>query len=91
MTEKNQSVIQWNPDAKIEITGLEYDAFQKVLGFFEQFIPALQVKNEILKRMLEQGIAKEFDTSIELTKEESTEIDNSIADSLSEEGIVNPS
>lgn len=81
MSEQNNQnkVIQWAPEAKIEITGLEYDAFQKTMGFLEQFIPALQAKNDILKRMLDQGIAYEFDTTQELTEEQATELNGEFA------------
>lgn len=46
--------VKWEPDAKIEITGQEYAAIQGVLALFET---AILVKNQILKRMIEDGTA----------------------------------
>jgi hypothetical protein len=55
---------RWSPNDKIEITGMEYDILQKTLAVFEGaylFKDASKVKIDILQRMIEQGIATEFD------------------------------
>ena len=52
---KPNQVYSWNPEDKIEISGIEYSLIQKTLAMFE---PALQVSQSIFQRMLEAGIAK---------------------------------
>lgn len=59
---------KWEPDAEIKITGLEFNLFQKALALFEgsQFgdialKPAFNVKADILTRMINEGIAVEFE------------------------------
>lgn len=73
MTETTKSTpltknYHWDPEAKIEITGLEFNYFQRVLGLFEgstigrlTMEKAFQAKSEILKRMISSGIANEFE------------------------------
>lgn len=54
--ETNQT-LHWSPEAKIEITGLQFDVIQKTTGILEQFLPALiQVRSEIWKEMVDKGL-----------------------------------
>lgn len=47
--------LTWKPEDKIEITGIEFHALNRVLELFEVGIMA---KNNILNRMIKAGIAK---------------------------------
>lgn len=76
---------RWSPEDKIEITGIEFDIIQKSLAIFEGalvFQAASKVRADILGRMIESGIAKEFDNTP--TPTESLEKEPS-------EAVVNPS
>lgn len=66
-----QEKITWAPEEKLEITGREFETFARLVSLYELpynqlslkelqelFIPALQSSQEILKRMLDLGIAK---------------------------------
>ena len=54
-TETQPTSWQWAPDAKIEITGLEYDAMQRIIkGLYE---PSVIAANQIFERMKQQGVA----------------------------------
>jgi hypothetical protein len=71
---ENEKIV-WSPEAKIEVTGREFEFFARLTSLFEVpltqvstkelsdlFIPAIQSSQEILKRMIEAGIAtKESD------------------------------
>ncbi len=65
-----QEKISWSPEAKIEVTGREFEflirlassceipqAQLSIKDLQELYIPALQASQDILKRMLEGGIA----------------------------------
>lgn len=65
-----QEKISWSPEAKIEVTGREFEflirlassceipqAQLSIKDLQELYIPALQASQDILKRMLESGIA----------------------------------
>lgn len=55
VTETQPTSWQWAPDAKIEITGLEYDALQRIVkGLYE---PSVIAANQIFERMKQQGVA----------------------------------
>jgi len=77
-TMKPNATYSWNPEDKIEITGIEYSIIQKTLAMFE---PALSVSQAIFNRMLENGTAKEQGAS-----EPEPE-----AETAPEENVVNPS
>lgn len=66
-----QEKITWSPEAKIEITGREFEFLARLVSLFEvpyaqlspkdlqeTFVPAIQSTQEILKRMIDGGIAK---------------------------------
>jgi len=56
---------RWEPTDKIEISGAEFDIFQRSIALFEGaliFQAALQVRTDIIARMVEAGVAKEFDS-----------------------------
>ena len=60
----NNKNYKWSPEDKIEITGIEFDIFQKTISMFEGaplFAAASKVRGEILQRMISEGIAQEFD------------------------------
>lgn len=74
----NNKNYKWSPEDKIEITGIEFDVFQKVIGMFEGaliFQGALQVRKDILTRMVAQGIAVEFDPTAEMAQAPAPEVD----------------
>lgn len=75
-TMKPNATYSWNPEDKIEITGIEYSIIQKTLAMFE---PALSVSQAIFNRMLENGTAKEQGAS------------EPEAETAPEESVVNPS
>lgn len=65
-----QEKITWSPEAKIEITGREFEFLARLVSLFEvpyaqlspkdlqeTFVPAIQATQEILKRMIEEGVA----------------------------------
>lgn len=65
-----QEKITWSPEAKIEITGREFEFLARLVSLFEvpyaqlspkdlqeTFVPAIQATQDILKRMLEGGVA----------------------------------
>lgn len=65
-----QEKITWSPEAKIEITGREFEFLARLVSLFEvpyaqlspkdlqeTFVPAIQSTQDILKRMLESGLA----------------------------------
>jgi len=65
-----QEKITWSPEAKIEITGREFEFLARLVSLFEvpyaqlspkdlqeTFVPAIQTTQDILKRMLEGGVA----------------------------------
>lgn len=65
-----QEKITWSPEAKIEITGREFEFLARLVSLFEvpyaqlspkdlqeTFVPAIQSTQDILKRMLEGGVA----------------------------------
>lgn len=65
-----QEKISWSPEAKIEVTGREFEFLARLASLYEipqaqlslkdlqeLYIPALQASQDILKRMLESGIA----------------------------------
>lgn len=67
---EQQEKISWSPEAKIEVTGREFEFFARLVSLYEipqaqlsfkdlneLYLPALQASQEILKRMLEAGIA----------------------------------
>lgn len=83
----NNKNYKWSPEDTIEITGLEYDVLQKTVAIFEgapAFSAASKVRIDILSRMVEKGIAKEYDPS-KLQGEPEAE------DDKSDEPVVNPS
>ncbi len=47
--------LQWAPDDKITITGIEFHALMQIVNQFET---AVLVKNAILARMVQEGVAK---------------------------------
>lgn len=70
MTEENKDLVKepsktwaWDPEAKIEITGIEYSILQKSLTFPHQlsalFEPASAIAHTIFQRMVDSGIARE--------------------------------
>lgn len=68
----NNKNYKWSPEDQITITGIQFDVLQKTISMFEGaplFQAASKVKNEILTKMISDGIAVEFDPT-ELTKEE---------------------
>ena len=65
-----QEKITWSPEAKIEITGREFEFLARLVSLFEvpyaqlspkdlqeTFVPAIQATQDILKRMIEGGVA----------------------------------
>lgn len=65
-----QEKITWSPEAKIEITGREFEFLARLVSLFEvpyaqlspkdlqeTFVPAIQTTQDILKRMIEGGVA----------------------------------
>jgi hypothetical protein len=65
-----QEKISWSPEAKIKVTGREFEFLARLVSMFEiplnqlsikdyqeLFFPAVQVSQDILKRMLDEGIA----------------------------------
>lgn len=93
MTEENKQtpeVLHWSPEAKFEITGIQFDVMQKTVGLLEQFLPALvQVRGELWNQMIEKGLVLKEDDSVYTlpAKEEPiSEMDLTIDTS-----VVNPS
>ena len=75
---ENEKIV-WSPEAKIEVTGREFEFFARLANLYELpysqlspkdlndlFIPALQASQEILKRMIESGTATKEAGIIEL-------------------------
>lgn len=73
-----QEKISWSPEAKIEVTGREFEFLARLASLYEipqaqlslkdlqeLYIPALQASQDILKRMLEGGIATKGELSTE--------------------------
>jgi hypothetical protein len=65
-----QEKITWSPETKIEITGREFEFLARLVSLFEvpyaqlspkdlqeTFVPAIQTTQDILKRMIEGGVA----------------------------------
>lgn len=65
-----QEKITWSPETKIEITGREFEFLARLVSLFEvpyaqlspkdlqeTFVPAIQTTQDILKRMIENGVA----------------------------------
>jgi hypothetical protein len=65
-----QEKISWSPEAEIKVTGREFEFLARLVSMFEiplnqlsikdyqeLFFPAVQVSQDILKRMLDEGIA----------------------------------
>ncbi len=74
-----QEKITWSPEAKIEISGREFEFLARLVSLFEvpyaqlspkdlqeTFVPAIQATQEILKRMIENGVANQGEDSTEL-------------------------
>lgn len=87
-----QEKITWSPEAKIEISGREFEFLARLVSLFEvpyaqlspkdlqeTFVPAIQATQDILKRMIEGGVANKG--------EESTEIPT-VSDVATEESIL---
>lgn len=62
--------ITWSPEAEVVLTGREFEAFTRMLSLYDiplsefsmkdlqnLIVPAVQAGQEVLKRMLESGIA----------------------------------
>jgi hypothetical protein len=81
---KPSATYSWNPEDKIEITGIEYSIIQKTLAMFE---PALSVSQAIFNRMLENGTAKEQGSP----EPEDVAKSEPEAESAPEESVINPS
>ena len=65
-----QEKISWSPEAEIKVTGREFEFLARLVSLFEiplnqlsikdyqeLFFPAVQASQDILKRMLDEGIA----------------------------------
>ena len=65
-----QEKISWSPEVEIKVTGREFEFLARLVSMFEiplnqlsikdyqeLFFPAVQVSQDILKRMLDEGIA----------------------------------
>lgn len=78
---KPSATYSWNPEDKIEITGIEYSIIQKTLAMFE---PALSVSQAIFNRMLENGTAKEQGSP-------EPEAESAPEETQEEVSVVNPS
>lgn len=74
-----QEKISWSPEAEIKVTGREFEFLARLVSLFEiplhqlsvkdyqeLFGPAVQASQDILKRMLDEGIAirGEFPTTV---------------------------
>jgi hypothetical protein len=84
---ENEKIV-WSPEAKIEITGREFEFLARIMSLYEVpvsqlshkdindlFIPAIQASQDILKRMIETGVASkegEFPTVSDVATEEPT-------------------
>ena len=84
---ENEKIV-WSPEAKIEITGREFEFLARIMSLYEVpvsqlshkdindlFIPAIQASQDILKRMIETGVASkegEFPTVSDVATEKPT-------------------
>jgi hypothetical protein len=76
-----QEKISWSPEAEIKVTGREFEFLARLVSIFEiplnqlsikdyqeLFFPAVQASQDILKRMLDEGIATKGELPLEPTE-----------------------